>query len=285
MKSKEIILFFIIILIATQLSCFNSDAKSTLALSVIDIEPIIIYGDSRTNHNIHREIVNLIVNETPKVTFHTGDLVDDGSQSDEWNIFNDITAKLRKMAPFYPALGNHENNSQLYFDNFVLPNNEHWYSVEIDTIHFIILDSNFGISEDSKQYKWLENDLQNVNDEIKFIIIIFHHPLFSSGPHQEDEKGLRAILIPLFEEYNVDIIFNGHDHIYERSLYNGIYYIVSGGGGAPLYNQENYNAYSQLFIKTHHFCRLYIMNKQLFVDVIDINYNLIDQFKIEPKIR
>ncbi|MCK4236104.1 MAG: metallophosphoesterase [Candidatus Krumholzibacteria bacterium] len=53
----------------------------------------------------------------------------------------------------------------------------------------------------------------------RFIAAIFHHPPISTGPHTEDEMGLRKTIVPLFERYGVDVVFNGHDHIYERSLY------------------------------------------------------------------
>jgi hypothetical protein len=43
-------------------------------------------------------------------------------------------------------------------------------------------------------------------------------------------------LVPLFEQYGVDAVFSGHSHAYERYAYNGIQYIVTGGGGAPLYD-------------------------------------------------
>lgn len=243
-------------------------------------QPIVIYGDSRTDHQIHQKIVNEIIKIKPSLVFHAGDLVEDGLIPDQWATFNEITSDLIKIAEFYPALGNHENNSQLYFDNFDLPHNERWYSVEKDNFHFIVLDSNSDCSIGSEQYLWLENDLQNINENIKFVIAIFHHPSFSTGPHDEDEKGLRQNIVPLFEQYGIDIVFNGHDHDYERSLYNNTYYIVTGGEGAPLHNQARTNPYSQLFIKAYHFCKLSLINDQLITEVYDIDSNLIDQFTI-----
>lgn len=243
--------------------------------------PFIIYGDSRTNHQIHQKIVDEIIKTKPALVFHTGDLVEDGLSPAQWVTFNQIVSDLVKITEFYPALGNHENNSPLYFDNFDLPNNERWYIVEKNNLHFIVLDSNSDCSIGSEQYLWLEDDLQNINENIKFVIAIFHHPPFSTGPHTEDEESLRQSIIPLFEQYGVDIVFNGHDHDYERSLYNNIYYIVTGGGGAPLYDQARTSPYSQLFIKAYHFCKLSIINDQLIIEIYDIDSNLIDQFVIE----
>jgi len=41
-------------------------------------------------------------------------------------------------------------------------------------------------------------------------------------------------LVPLFEKYKVAAVFAGHDHNYQHHLKNGVHYIVTGGGGAPL---------------------------------------------------
>ena len=269
-----ILISLIITLIFLLTSCSFLESQESLS------SPIIIYGDSRTDHQIHQKIVDEIIKTKPVLVFHTGDLEEDGLNPDQWTIFNDIVSDLVKITQFYPALGNHENNSHFYFDNFDLPNNERWYSVEKDNLQFIVLDSNSDCSIGSEQHLWLEGDLQNINENIKFVIAIFHHPPFSTGSHTEDEKGLRQTIVPLFEKYGVAIVFNGHDHDYERSLCNNIYYIVTGGGGVPLYDQSRISPYSQKFIKAYHFCKLTLINNQLIVEVYDIDLNLIDQSAI-----
>jgi len=271
---KLITLISLIIIIFLQIFCFSMGDNQTVS------QPIVIYGDSRTGHQTHQKIVDEIIKIKPSLVFHTGDMVEDGLLPAQWTTFNEIISDLIKIADFYPALGNHENNSPLFFDNFILPNNERWYSIEKDVLHFIVLDSNSDCSVGSEQYFWLENDLQNIYANIKFVVAIFHHPPFSTGAHIADEKGLRQTILPLFEQYGVDIVFNGHDHDYERSLYNDTCYIITGGGGAPLRNQNRINLYSQLFIKTHHFCKLSLMNDKLIIEVYDIDLNLIDQFTV-----
>lgn len=276
--NTKILSILIIILILLLTCCSFAGGQSSSSLS----QPIIIYGDSRTNHQIHQKIIDEIIETKPSLVFHTGDLVGNGLNPDHWTIFNEIVSDLIEVAEFYPALGNHENDSPLYFDSFVLPNNERWYSVEKDNLRFIILDSNSDCSISSEQYLWLEDDLKNISENIKFVIAIFHHPPFSTGGHAEDGKGLRQSIVPLFEQYSVNIVFNGHDHNYERSLCNNIYYIVTGGGGAPLsyqsYHRSQNSPYSQLFIRAYYFCKLSLINDQLIIEVYDINSNLIDRF-------
>jgi len=269
MKTVRLVALLIACLIFFQMPCSASEDP-------IPSPCIIIYGDTRTDHVAHRKVVDAIMKIRPRVVFHTGDLVEDGLNFGHWAVFNGIVSPLIKTAKFYPALGNHENDSQLFFENFDLPNNERWYSVKVNDIHFIVLDSNSDITKGSEQYQWLENDLQNIGGEISFVIAIFHHPPFSTGPHAEDQKGLRKSIVPLFEKYGVDMVFNGHTHAYERSLYNDTFYVVTGGGGAPLHDQVRTNSHSQVFIKVHHFCRLTVRDNLLTLCVIDSDLNLID---------
>jgi 3',5'-cyclic AMP phosphodiesterase CpdA len=253
----------------------------TLEVALDMIPTLVVYGDTRSGHEYHAQIVNLIRQTKPSTVFHTGDLVNSGNIQADWDMFNQITAEMRSESEFFPALGNHEYQSPLYFDNFELPNNEQWYTVERNRTHFIILNSCVDLSVGSEQYLWLESDLASVSDTLDFIVAIFHHPPYSTGPHTEDEMGLRETIVPLLEQYGVDIVFNGHDHCYERSYCGGRYYIVAGGGGAPLYDQDREHPCSQLFLKKYHFCVLSIVDHRAIVKVFDIEAVLIDQFEIE----
>jgi hypothetical protein len=266
----------------TTFSVIVSDGvlADTLDVTIKMMPCIAVYGDTRTGHDIHQQIVNLIVAHKPVAAFHTGDLVANGLDSSQWTIFNSISSEMLSTAEFYPALGNHEYQSPFFFDNFELPNNEQWFSVEFNQTHFIILNSCVATDVGSEQYQWLESDLASIGDSIEFIAAVFHHPPYSTGPHTEDEMGLRETFVPLFEQHGVDIVFNGHDHDYERSYCGGIYYIVTGGGGAPLRDQARSHPCSQLFLKTYHYCKLSILEKRFIVKVYDNTSQLIDEFEI-----
>lgn len=63
---------------------------------------IAIYGDSRTGHDIHRQIVKAMLHYKPTIVFHTGDIVYDGP--DDWALFNEITSELIENAEFFAAI-------------------------------------------------------------------------------------------------------------------------------------------------------------------------------------
>lgn len=248
-------------------------------------QTVVVYGDSQGDYKTHRKIVEAIIRLEPKAVFHTGDLVQDGLSPPLWKKFNEITADLREKSSFYPALGNHEYNSIYYFDNFDLPNNERWYSVIVAGVKFIVLDSNFDLKPGSVQYDWLENQLQDIDDNIRFVSVVFHHPPFTTGKYNEYCEYLQKNLVPLIEQYGVDIVFNGDSHSYERLFHNGTYYVITAGGGAALYYQTRTSPYSQVFIKTHNFCVLDIDGEQISVKALDLNSNVIDEFIIKSQKR
>lgn len=252
---------------------------------------VVIYGDSRTGHEMHQWLVEGMASIGPQAVFHSGDLVTNGLLADQWLTFNNIVSVIPTGTPFYPALGNHERESQLYFDNFELPGNERWYSVHnIDGINFIVLDTGSSLAPAtsatpaSPQYQWLESELSSAVSASAYTIVTFHYPLYSTGQHGSDEKGVRDDLVQLFERYGVDAVFNGHDHDYERFTVAGIRYIVTGGGGAPLRDQDRSHpdlALSEKYVKSYHFCLLYFDGEgKLQVEVWSDKVKLIDQFEI-----
>jgi len=253
---------------------------SSIFLSNALAGDIVIFGDGRYNETIQRRVARAILSFKPSVVFTVGDSVNDGNDPIQWKLFNDINEPLLKTADYFPALGNHEKESPLYFDNFPFLNHKRWYSIEREGIHFIILDSNFDLRPGSDQYNWLAADLKGIKGEVKFRIAIFHHPIFDVGFHEADEKGLKPILLPLFQKYGICAVFSGHDHNYQRFKYEGIYFIVTGGGGANLYNQSRISPYLQKFEKTYHFCLLSCGADFLRIRIVGIDSRAIDDFTI-----
>lgn len=199
---------------------------------------IAIYGDSQHDYYVQRKIVEAVALAKPIAVFRVGDMVDDGNNQQQWDLLRNIEEPLIKTVKYYPALGNHEKNSPLYFKNLHLQPDQCWYSVEIEGIHFVIMDSNQDLKEGSKQHIWMVNDLKNVSNEIKYKVLIFHHPIFSVGPkNTEDEKHLKAILLPIIQKYGVGAVFSGHVHSYQHFKYADTDFVVTAGAGSRLANQ------------------------------------------------
>ena len=238
----------------------------------------IAYGDSRGvwDNWVNAGIVaNAIEKEDPFFILHTGDLVNNGKNFDEWIDFFSI-ANFIHNSTLYPSIGNHENYGEHYFKFFILPNNEYWYSFESGPVHIVCLESNYRNSLRLSQLFWLINDLR-LNTK-PFTIVYFHHPPYSSGNHGSTYI-LRFLWGFIFDYFNVDIVFNGHDHSYEHGNVKGVKYIVTGGGGAPLYDIGDswWTIYSE---KTYHYCLITVNQEELIFEAKKPDGTIFDAFTI-----
>ncbi|HEX7486101.1 MAG TPA: metallophosphoesterase, partial [Vicinamibacterales bacterium] len=130
--------------------------------------------------------------------------------------------------PFYATLGNHDTTNERFYKPFNM-NGANYYTYKKGHVHFFALDSNY---MDPKQTAWLETTLREAgNGDWK--ICYFHHPLYSSARFHGPDTDLRKALEPLFVKYGVDVVFSGHEHVYERVRpQQGIYYFIEGASGS-----------------------------------------------------
>ncbi len=206
----------------------------------------VVYGDTRTYNKRHRFVADKIAEEHPTFVIHTGDLVMDGRIKSDWNGFFWAIKNLAAISPFYPVLGNHEYNSEYYFNSFVTPKgggeyNEQYYSFDYGPVHFIVLDADILLMQKDikgmeEETKWLEEDLK-AHKDAKWKFVFFHEPFWTNCTEYGvvPESPTVKYWKPLFEKYGVDIVFNSHHHLYERFEDYKIQYVTTGGGGAPLY--------------------------------------------------
>jgi len=125
---------------------------------------------------------------------------------------------------FRAALGNHDDPNQRFYKNFGM-GGQRFYTYQKKDVRFFALDSNY---MDKDQQRWLEEELKK--SDAKWKIAYFHHPLYSSGGAHGSEIDLRAIIEPLFIKYNLNVVFAGHEHFYERiKPQKGIHHFTAGG--------------------------------------------------------
>lgn len=106
-----------------------------------------------------------------------------------------------------------------------------WYRWTARGVDFFALDSNK--AESAEQRDWLRARLSRSDAPVK--VVVFHHPPFTVGAQHTDDERVKANWVPLFERFDVTLVLTGHQHDYEHSRVRGVDYVVSGGGGGPLY--------------------------------------------------
>jgi predicted phosphodiesterase len=269
------------------------DADSAFAFTVI--------GDTQKNPTITGKIAKLMWDRRPNFVVHVGDVVDNGPDKREWvyELFKP-SAELFSRVAVFPTIGNHERNHANYYRYFSLPAPEYYYRYRYGNADFFVLDSNKSLKPGSEQFQWLDRELAKSDAAWKFAY--HHHPAYSSD---EDDYGNTLVgsstmgdmnvrnLVQLYEKYSVDIVMNGHIHLYERTWplragkvdrQKGIVYLTSGGGGGKLEGVGPTPTWFKAQVRVDfHFCLFNIQGNYLEFKAFDQEGRLFDNFEITKK--
>ena len=244
------------------------------AISSDSVFRFTVHGDTRTQADSHLAVVERIVALDPYFGLHTGDLVGNGFYESHWSVYFGIIcsgAICAQRIPLYYAIGNHEEESPLYYDYFYLPHNnpdstESYYSFDYGNSHFVSLDTEIPYGPPSPQYQWLIRDLRAAYGK-SFVFVFLHQHPYCAGGHNSN-LALRNALSPLFEDYRVDMVFSGHSHFYQRNgPVNGVTYLITAGGGASLYTPAE-SSWTQYSEKSHHCVHFTVWLDSLKLDMV-----------------
>lgn len=214
----------------------------------------IIYGDNRSSPQQHQVVIDALMRENNiNFAINTGDLVSNGEDEADWDAFFPVANPFLAQTPLFVAIGNHEVDGGRWDVTrrlFDLPvqtppasNDEGYYHVVQGNVELIVVnvevDSLYTIGLlAGDQEAWLEQVLAQRPPGVDHRYLFIHQGPYSSKIGRNGNFWLRQWLDRL-KMAGVDVIFSGHDHYAERGFAkNGIYYVIHGGGGAPLYNTQ-----------------------------------------------
>lgn len=192
-----------------------------------------------------------------KFIVHAGDLVNNAHNEQQWQEWFDAGGWIHSSIGAFPIPGNHEYRnlspeaserslSVQWKHQFTLPENgpegleETAYYMDYGNMRIIGLNSNV---DHEKQAEWVDHILSRTDKD--WVIVTFHHPLFSASEGR-DNKEWRELMKPIFDQYEVDLVLQGHDHSYARGRVSpkenvldgvnmrdktGTVYVVSVSGG------------------------------------------------------
>ena len=262
-----------------------------------------VMSDTQGNPEVSLRLANLAWGQRPQFLVHVGDLVSTGKDLTHWTQqFFPGMGELIQRVPFYPVLGNHEQDARFYYDYVSLPEPEFHYEFTWGDVHFLMLDSNREVGPGSRQFAWLEERL--AASESLWRIVAFHHPPYSSdendygdrwrGPGSQGDLRTRE-LVPLFDRYEVDLVWNGHIHSYERTwpLFagrpvdaSGTTYLVTGCGGGGLETPGPVRPPFQNNVRRgHHYCMVAVNGRTLEFKAFGLDGELFDVTRIEKRER
>ena len=254
----------------------------------------LVFGDSGSGRAEQMAVRDRMLATHADLIVHTGDMIYPEAETAAWNpkYFAPYEQLLRKLV-LWPCLGNHDDKDggKSWRAAFFTPANnalrsEEYYSFDHGNAHFVVLDSNESLAPGSVQYVFLEQSLAASTATWNFVF--FHHTIYSGGEHGS-ALGIQESLVPLFDAYEVDVVFMGHDHDYERTwplLANqivepgtGTIYVTTGGGGAELREviPSAVTAYAE---SAYHFVRVAVAGQSLRLDMIRTDGTVADSMSL-----
>lgn len=115
------------------------------------------------------------------------------------------------------------------------------YSLDLGKCHIVCLDST--VDEPTMRFlvaPWARADLADARRRGQtWFVAVWHHPPYSHGAYRDNSgqwQDVRDILVPVVREAGAQVVINGHDHNYQHMEKDRVHYVISGAGGARLYD-------------------------------------------------
>jgi predicted phosphodiesterase len=180
-------------------------------------------------------------------------------------------ALLDAGVQFYATLGNHDKPSNRSFRLWNM-NGRRYYTFAVKNVRFFALDSN---RPDRAELAWVDEALRSASEEWK--ICYFHHPLYSNGVRHGPDLELRVLLEPILVRHGVDVVFSGHDHVYERlTPQEGISYFVTGAGGQEVGTLRRTATTAASFDREQTFTAVEVLDADLFFQTVSRSGTTVD---------
>jgi MYXO-CTERM domain-containing protein len=206
----------------------------------------IAFGDNRSGAEAHARVVSAIAKESYDFLINTGDFVIMGGDEGAWQTFFNIEEPILESHCLFACIGNHElvedrhaANYERYFGPTepAAPSAPLYGSFRWGRARFFLLNA-FENWSSGAERAWLDDELKRADTEpgIDLRVAVMHHGPYSAGKHGGNKAILAAHVDDLLVAHHVDLVLQGHDHMYERGEAKGLKYILTGGGGAPLYH-------------------------------------------------
>lgn len=314
-RIAQFLYFFVLVLTPVVPSLAQAPAVA-LKINVSPPYSFIAYGDIRFMNPADKKdsdpvrrklLVDKMASEKPAFLLISGDIVANGSDDRQWEVFDRETAPLRDAGvQIYPALGNHDLRGDLpaalqnYFQRFPLLQQSRYYSLRAGNVMVLTLDSSLD-QPGGEEMQWFDKQVDTLPDGIQFVVVLLHHPpitrshdmAFGGGhsarrPEQEMATFIESRAAKSKAKF---VVVAGHVHNYERYDRNGVMYVVSGGGGAtPYMIPREPNDYYKDPGPSYHYCRFEVSHGKLAMHMIKLegegknaNWQERDSFEISSK--
>lgn len=283
----------------------NPAAKTLTFAYMGDVQPM---NDSKAEFALWGQLAERMVQRNPELAFTVlgGDIVNSGISLEQFDLFRKNAETVSASVPFFSTVGNHESNfiggkPELFLDLFAFPQNgpkgfaEEFYSFDVANCHILVLNSwifsgeqNLTEADYARVNNWIRSDLASSTADWQ--IVVTHVPVYAV--HSDNTAtAVKANWAPIFEQYGVDLVFEGHQHVYSRSypMYegkidyeNGITYIM-GVSGSKFYDSADETLAERTVYNTASYQLVQIDGGSLTVRTLDLAGNELDFVSIPQR--
>ncbi|MGH7285468.1 MAG: metallophosphoesterase, partial [Polyangiaceae bacterium] len=221
----------------------DSNRKGRFCTSRNSGDPIRFLAIGDTNPTLGPATANVLSHVLPMSPYfivHVGDIQYYDSTVETWGSWFPIMQPMLSAGAFFPAIGNHEAEKTTEYADYVirffggagfdspsLPDTgDQYYRYESGGVWFFVLDTELPLDANADQTKWLAEELADATTQpgFRFSIVYFHKPFVTCGD-TGDNPDARAVYEPMFAQYKVPLVIQGHMHGYERFTFPGLTYI------------------------------------------------------------
>lgn len=196
------------------------------AITNKDSYSFIVTGDNRDGNDIYKELIKKASKHKPAFLINTGDFVSMATIA-EYNEYVNIIKN--SLFPILTVIGNHDINKQQGRQVYNQYFGECDFYFDFGKDRFIFIDNNDGLN--NKQLDFLE---QTLKEQKRFKFISMHKPPYTEIWLHSFSKNANKFM-QIVEKYKVNYVLCGHIHAFDKLVKNNVTYVVTGGGGAPLY--------------------------------------------------
>lgn len=258
-----------------------------------------VWGDNQNGPDIFAEVVDRMEAAQPDFLLSVGDIVQSGTEANYRDELLDPILDLTLDTPFLVAAGNHERifdaGAAMFERHLAQPGDEHCFTWTYGGAFFLFLDTELSTLS-GPQLLCIEEALASdafASSEVQ--MALFHYPprieywafyFYGDDLIYDGDDDIRDVLEPVFHDAGVDLVFNGHNHLYAYTpagTYSDVTWVTTGGGGGDIDSDfwvtGDWDGITST-VHAHHFVQVAVDGKEVSVSAIGMDGATLHQFAL-----